>query len=183
MISASSVSWIFVSNFFNGICDGFILIRGFFGCGPSGRGGMRGLEEFTFNAGELGREGRTLLWDCVTECLTRGLTASFAWRGCFLIGFISIAIFLVEESHYRWRGGLISFMNLHNYASQKILHSWPSHRISSTYIRMTFWFMPKPMYHQNFKTFIHATISNIHVEHRNLRSSSGGYFWVFWKIK
>ena len=142
-------------------------------------GAWGGSEKFTFNAGELGREGRTLLWDCVTECLTRGLTSNFAWRGCFLIGFISIAIFLVEESHYRWRGGLISFINLHNYASQKILHSWPSYRISSTYIRMTF--MPKLMYHQNFKNCMHATISNIRVEHRNLRSSSGGYFWVFEK--
>ena len=139
------------------------------------------MEEFTFNAGELGREGRTLLWNWVTECSTRGLTASFAWRGCFLIGLISIAIFLVEESHYRCRGGLISFMNLHNYASTKILHSWSSYRTSSTHIRMTS--MPKLMYHQNFKKFIHATISNIHLEHRNLRSSSGGYFWVFWKIK
>ena len=63
---------------FDGICDGFITIRGYFGGGPSGREGIRRSEEFAFNAGEVGREGRTLLRDCVTECLTRGLTASFA---------------------------------------------------------------------------------------------------------
>ena len=64
---------------FDGICDDFISIHGFFvGGGPSGREGIRVLEEKIFNAVELGREDRTLLRDWVTECLTRGLTASFA---------------------------------------------------------------------------------------------------------
>ena len=63
---------------FDGICDDFILIHGFFGGGPSGREGIRVLEERIFNAVELGQEDRTFLRDWVTECLTRGLKASFA---------------------------------------------------------------------------------------------------------
>ena len=39
----------------------YYLIRGFFGGDPSGRGGIRGSEEFAFNVGELRREGRTLI--------------------------------------------------------------------------------------------------------------------------
>ena len=63
---------------FDSICDYFTLIHGFFGGGPSGREGIRVLEEKIFNAVESEREDRTLLRDWVTECLTRGLKASFA---------------------------------------------------------------------------------------------------------
>ena len=73
----------------------------FFGGGPSGREGIRVLEEKISNAVEIGREDRTLLRDWVTECSTRGLKASFAMTRLLFDRLHSIGIFFVEELEYR----------------------------------------------------------------------------------
>ena len=156
------------------VFNDFILIHGFFGGGPSGREGIRVLEECIFNAVELGREGRTLLRDWVSL----GPTASFAMARLLfdrLYFYWNLLCWRIGLSINRW-AHFFQFMNLHNYASPKILHYWPSYRISSTHIRMKY--MPKRMYCtiKIWKILCMRLISNIHVQHRNLRSSSGGYF-------